>query len=150
MLLSQKECQSKHSISIFFLLIVRFKFPSIIFLFLCVVHPLTSNLRPLTICHFQQTVKKFSNLEILSHSIQKKEGGGGNRYGIFFLSCQNLPFLRVFLKSIKNDFLPEKWRISFILFYNRWGNIFGVKSIWKGQGKALLPNSCWVITWLER
>ena len=44
----------------------------------------------------------------------KKDGGG-----IFLLSCQNLPFLRVFLESIKNDFWPEKWRISFILFYNR-------------------------------
>ena len=92
-------------------------------------------MRPLTICHFQQTDEKSGNLHILSHYIQK--GGRGRGYGIFFLSCQNLPFLRFFLKSTKNDFWPEKWRIFFILFYKRWGNICAAKSIWKGEEKAI-------------
>ena len=95
---------------------------------------------------------------------------------------------KVFLKSIKNDFWQEKWRISFMLcynpcsmlvwlgrrtvpldrdstrcylagryklgrscsnsnllrprvFYNWWGNICGVKSIWKARWKAMLPGS---------
>ena len=89
-------------------------------------------MRPLNICHFQQTVKKVNNLDILSHFVQKKGEGG---YGIFFLSCQNLQFLRFFLKSIKNDFWPEKGRISFILFYNRLGNTCGLNPSEKDREK---------------
>ena len=95
----------------FFLLRVRFKFSSIFFFLVqyslkkVTQSPLTYNLWPLTICHFQQTVQKFGNLDILSHYIQKsKEGGGGGCNGIFFLSCQNFPFLRFFLKASKMIF----------------------------------------------
>ena len=52
-----------------------------------------------------------------------------------------LPFLpklalsRFFLKSIKNDFWPEKGRISFILFYNRLGNTCGLNPSEKDREK---------------
>ena len=49
-------------------------------------------MRPLTICYFQQTVKKFVNLDILSHFVPKRMEGEGRGSWVFLLSCQNLPF----------------------------------------------------------
>ena len=63
--------------------------------------PLTSNLRPLTICYFQQTVKKFVNLDILSYFVPKRMEGGGT--GVMGLPPL-LPKLALFLKASKMIF----------------------------------------------
>ena len=100
--------------------------------------PLTSNLRPrIIICYFQQTVQKFGSLDILSHFVPKRMWGGVMH---LLPLLPKLPLSRVFfLKSIKNIFWPEKWGFLTSCFTTEWGNICGLKSIRKGQGKAMLP-----------
>ena len=74
---------------------------------------LTSNLRPLTICHFQQTVKKLGNLDILSHYTQK----GGRAGGVWHLSTllPKLALSKVFSQKHQKLFLTRKVKDFFYL-----------------------------------
>ena len=70
---------------------------------------------------FWPNIKKFGNFDI-HESLYLKKG-------------RKLALSKVFLKSIKKYFWPEKWRISFIFFYNWWGNICGLYSSEKRSKK---------------
>ena len=85
---------------------------------------LTSDFRPLTICHFQQNVNKLGNLDILSHYTQK----GGRSGGVWHLSTllPKLALSKVFSQKHHKLFLTRKVKDFFHLVLQRMMKYFVV------------------------